>query len=53
MSISKLEHRYRCWHDCRHAGCPSHIATLEFQSGSDVLHFTDGFGREFYMQTQS
>lgn len=51
MSKTKLEHRYRCWNDCKMEGCPSHVATLEFQSVTDALHFTDGKGAEIYMQT--
>lgn len=51
MSNIKLEHRYRCWNDCLMSGCPSHVATIEYQSVSDALHFKDGKGQEIYMQT--
>lgn len=42
---------YRCWNDCQPQGCPSHEATLEYQSTSDSLHFKDGKGHEIFMQT--
>lgn len=33
------------------SGCPGHTATLEYQSVSNSLCFTDGKGQEIYMQT--
>lgn len=49
MSIIKLERHYRCYEDCLPSGCPTHTATLEFQSVSDSLHFSDGRGQEIYL----
>lgn len=51
MSTTKQEFRYRCWNDCYMEGCPSHVATLDYQSVSDALHFDDGKGNEIFMQT--
>jgi hypothetical protein len=51
MSTTRLERHYHCWNDCVQSGCPGHTATLEYQSGSDSLHFQDGRGHEIYMQT--
>jgi hypothetical protein len=51
MSTSELKRTYRCWNDCRMEGCPSHEATLTFQSVSDALTFDDGRGQKFHIQT--
>lgn len=51
MSRTHLEHHYHCWNDCQQSGCPGHTATLEFQSVSSSLHFSDGKKQEIYLQT--
>ena len=47
----KRERHYHCWNDCQQSGCPGHTATLDYQSVSSSLHFSDGKGQEIYMQT--
>ncbi len=50
MSEIHLAHYYHCWNDCLQSGCPGHTATLDYQSVSSSLHFSDGKGHEIYMQ---
>jgi len=40
--VSKLE--YKCSDDCLQKGCPSHNATLTYQSCSDAYTFDNGKG---------
>lgn len=44
MATSTLTRHYHCWDDCTPAGCPGHLAKLEYQSTSDALSFDDGKG---------
>lgn len=44
MATSKLAYHYHCWDDCTPAGCPGHLAKLEYQSVSAALRFDDGKG---------
>lgn len=47
MSTGRYERTYRCLDDCQMQGCPTHIASLEFQSTSTTLSFYDGQGGRF------
>ena len=49
MATIKKGITYRCNDDCRMEGCPSHKATLEFQSVSDCYHFNIN-GQEIYLE---
>jgi hypothetical protein len=49
MGTTKLERSYHCHDDCLPQGCPGHIATFEYESVSDSLHFSNGKGQEIYM----
>jgi len=51
MGTTTIKHTYQCLDDCQPQGCPSHEATLEYQSTAESLHFKDGKGQEIYMQT--
>lgn len=42
------EKEYRCYDDCKMEGCPSHKATLTFQSVSNHYTFDDGRGTVHY-----
>lgn len=53
MSLTKLEMKYRCSDDCKQSGCPSHVAEMEYQSVTDILHFKDGYQTEFYLERGS
>ena len=46
MSTSILTKKYNCSDDCKYGGCPSHEATLEYQSTSDAYKFDNGKGYE-------
>ncbi|GAG06158.1 unnamed protein product, partial [marine sediment metagenome] len=39
MANCYRELTYHCYDDCLQSGCPSHKATLEFQSCSNAYHF--------------
>ena len=47
MGTTSLSRKYMCWNDCTPGGCPSHVATLDFQSTSDHIWFKDGRGGEY------
>lgn len=51
MGVTKLTRTYHCWNDCQMGGCPGHTATLEYQSSSDALTFSDGKNGNIHMQT--
>lgn len=42
MSTIRYERTYQCWDDCQMQGCPTHVASLEFQSTSTTLTFDNG-----------
>lgn len=50
MSITTLKRSYHCWDDCEMSGCPTHTASLEYESVSDSLSFDDGKGRSLQGQ---
>lgn len=44
MGQLKITREYRCDDDCLQSGCPSHIATLGFNSICNIYTFDDGQG---------
>lgn len=40
---------YRCDDDCVQSGCPGHIATLTFNSISNIYHFNNGKDIDIYL----
>jgi len=51
VSFTSFTCKYRCLNDCLPQGCPTHEASLEYQSVSDALSFDDGKGSKIHMQT--
>lgn len=46
MSTARLTKRFHCSNDCRQAGCPGHVATLEHHHTSDTVRIlVDGESR--------
>lgn len=46
----KLKQQYHCYNDCSQAGCPKHTATLEFNTVTDSIIFSDGKGRSILLE---
>lgn len=49
ISIIKRQLTYRCYDDCKQAGCPTHEATLEVQTTSQDYTFNLD-GRELFFE---
>ena len=49
MANCKRELIYSCSDDCKMSGCPTHKATLNYQSVSDAYHFNAN-GRDYYFE---
>ena len=47
MALVKRELKYRCYDDCMQSGCPSHVATLEFNSIVNTYEFKIGDKKYF------
>lgn len=50
MSKTTVKETYRCMNDCLPQGCPSHEASLTYESVSDSMLFDDGKGSQISMQ---
>ena len=49
MANCYRELTYHCYNDCKMSGCPSHKATLKFQSCSNAYHFNLN-GEDYYFE---
>lgn len=52
MGQLKTTRIYRCDNDCERAGCPGHIATLEFNSIANIYRFDNGQGEVMWFDLE-
>lgn len=52
MATIQLKEQYHCDNDCLQEGCPSHEATLTFQSTASIYTWNDGQGNECYFDME-